>query len=292
MECLPDVIGTAAAADLVFELPHAAHALGVAADAAAEAVNRRSLVAVLENEVQMSLDHGQPLVAAGVWKVYAIAEFRLNLFEEPRLSKRSAGDHDSVAARLLNHRRSVCSGVNVAVSNDGNGIHSIHHRSNAFKPHLPAKHLLGCPPVHRDGGNPNLFEPSRKFWSHNATIIPPEPNLGRHRGARLRSDRFDHPLGEPHGVIDIAQQQRSAMLLGNLVDRTAHIDIDNRRAMVDGPQPGLGQGVGAVAIDLHAQRRIRFARGRQFHRLGCSSQQAVHVEQIRAGKSHPAEFPA
>lgn len=82
------------------------------------------------------------------------------------------------------------------------------------------------------------------------------------------------------------------MFLGHLVDRAAHIDVDDDGAVIDRPKPGFCQRVLAIAIHLHAKRRVCVARGCQFHRLGRPPKDAVHIEQIRARKTNAAQFPA
>ncbi len=82
------------------------------------------------------------------------------------------------------------------------------------------------------------------------------------------------------------------MFLGDLVDRAAHIDVDDDGAVIDRPKPGFCQRVLTIAIHLHAKRRVRVARGCQFHCLGRPPKDAVHIEQIRARKTNSAKFPA
>ena len=53
---------------------------------------------------------------------------------------------------------------------------------------------------------------------------------------------------------------RAAVLLGDLVDRAAHVDVDDVRPAVLGPAGGFAEPVDVAAVELHRQRRVLLAR--------------------------------
>ena len=292
LQCSADIGDARGAADGILELLDPMHAFGIATDAASYSVQRGSFIAVLENQIEVPLDDAEPLLPRRIRQVDTVTQLGLNMPEQPRLAKHAAGEHDAAAFRLCHHLYGVGGAPDIAVADDGNRLHRGDHRGDAFVPHATIEHLLGRSSMYRDCRDADLLESSGKVRSDDVLVIPAEPNLGGDRRAGPAGHGFYHPFGKPHGCLDISQQQRSAMLLGDLVDRAAHVDVHHLRTVIDCPQPGFGQGVAAVAVDLHAQRRISIARLDQFHRLGRFSQQAVHVDQIRAGQSHSAEFTA
>ena len=86
-------------------------------------------------------------------------------------------------------------------------------------------------------------------------VVPAHPHFDRDRYV----DRLDRRLDQRGGQREIAHQRRSGIAVDNLLDRTTHVDVDNRGAAVGIKLGRLGHFRWRAAGELE--------RNRLFHRI-------------------------
>ena len=214
--------------------------------------------------------------------------------EDPRRAQRSASDHDPPAAAGTHEGRNVLRLGDVAVADDGDGTHCVHHLADPFPVGGAAEELDRPAAMDRDRGNACRLQVARQLRRHEMLRIPAQAHLGgdRHAPVGMPAHGFHDALGQLHRAAGVAQEERTAVLLRHLVHRAAHVDVDELRAVVDGPARRLRQRVVPVAVELHAAGLVEPVGGCQFHALGGAAQDGGAVEEVGAGKPHAALLTA
>ena len=214
--------------------------------------------------------------------------------EEPRRAQRSAPDHDAPAAAGAHEGGHVLRFGDIAVADDGNGTHRVHHLADPFPVGGTAEELDRPAAMDRDGGDAGRFQVARQLRRHEMLRIPAQAHLGgdRYAPVGMPAHGFHDALGQLHRAAGVAQEERAAVLLGHLVHRASHVDVDELRAVVDGPARRLRQRVVPVAVELHAAGLVEPVGGRQLHALGRAAQDGGAVQEVGAGKPHAALLTA
>lgn len=216
------------------------------------------------------------------------------LGKQPRRSKSSASDHDSGTTGSPHQFGNSSWCGHVPVSDHGNPSDGTHHLPDRGPIRHATKLLFGRSAVDRDGSNALAFQVRGKVRCHDPVRTPTESEFRGHWNPTTRRppNGVHDPAGQSHGSVRLAEQQRSAVPLCDLVDRAAHIDVHDLRAVIHRPRSGIGQRVSVAPVELNGQRVIGGMRGGQRHRPRAPSKHGVAVQQIRAGQADPPEFPA
>ena len=111
---------------------------------------------------------------------------------------------------------------------------------DAVEPRLAAEAHLRRPAVDRHRADAQLFEPWCQVRRDDARVVPAEAQLARQRHVAQR--RLD-PLDHLQRRVRIAQQLAAAVALGDLVDRAAHVDVDDVRPAILRPARRFAQPV-------------------------------------------------
>lgn len=67
---------------------------------------------------------------------------------------------------------------------------------------------------------------------------------------------MDDLFGHACRSIGVAEEHRSAVGLGDLIDGATHVDVDDFRAVRFGPGCRFEEPVHVVAVNLHAERLV------------------------------------
>ena len=134
----------------------------------------------------------------------------------------------------------------------GNPLDGLDHRADAGAVDGPPKALLAGPAVDDDRGDADLLERPGQRRGGQRRVVPAEPHLDRHRDRRPLDDRRD----QRDRRVGLAHQGRAAAALDDLVDRAAHVDVDDRRPEIDHPLGRVAHLGGDVAVDLDRQRPV------------------------------------
>ena len=106
---------------------------------------------------------------------------------------------------------------------------------------------------------PTCSNSRAKIGGGQIVRVPAEPHLDRDRHLHRVHDLRDQIDGCPGRI---AHHGRSAAAPDDLVDRAAHVDVDDRRAVILNPLGAGSHVVRVAAVDLHRQRPVRRDRSR------------------------------
>lgn len=90
----------------------------------------------------------------------------------------------------------------------------------------------------------------RKFGRVQAAMVPAHPHFD---GDRNRH-RLDCCLNQAGGERQIAHQRRAGIAVDDLLHRTAHIDVDNRRPAIFIELGRFAHFIGSAPCKLHRHR--------------------------------------
>ena len=103
-------------------------------------------------------------------------------------------------------------------------------------------------------------------------------------------DRLDDLGDEVDGRAGrVAHHGRAAAAANDFANRAAHVDVDDRRAVVLDPLGAVGEVVGAAAVDLHGERAILRARREQFDRAFRALQDGAGIDEIGRAQADAAD---
>ncbi len=173
-------------------------------------------------------------------------EVSRDLGQSPRPPLRPAPHHNAIGARqghCLPRRR----GINdIAIGDDGDR-YGVLDRRNCRPIGRAFVELAPRAPVDRDHPDARAFGPMRQFGGIEKCVVPTEPRLERHRHLDRRHHRFD----QGQRMVEIFQERRARIAVGDLLGGAAHVDVDKCRAAgLDHPRR-LGHPIGLAAGDLN-----------------------------------------
>ena len=135
--------------------------------------------------------------------------------------------------------------LDVAVTDHRDLLNRGHHFGDAVEPGMAAEHHLRRAAVNRHQRHADLFQPFGEVGRDNARIVPAQPQLAGER--HVPQDGLDL-LYHPQRLVRIAQQLAAAVALGDLVDRAAHVDVDDVCPAVLRPAGGLAEPIDIAAV--------------------------------------------
>ena len=182
---------------------------------------------------------------------FAGREIVRELAGKPRPALGAAPDHHRVGARGGKRRVGVIKALDVAIDDHGDrhGVLDGAHRRPVGAPFVE---LAARAAVHGDKPHAGLFGTPRQLRRVARTVVPAEPHF---QGDR-HLDRLHHRVDQGERVIEIAHQRRTGFAIGDVLGRTAHIDIDDGGAGSFGHARAFGHPARFAAGKLnHMQSR-------------------------------------
>ena len=182
----------------------------------------------------------------GVRRHVTARQRRHHLADQPRLAIGTAPDHHAVRTALQQRRLGILDRADVAID-DHRQLHRVLNAAHEGPIGGAAVELAAGAAVHGYQVHAFAFGNARQFRRVQAVVIPAHPHLERdgqfhrlHRGAnKLRRQR------------QIAHQRRSGVAVDHLLHRAAHVDVDDRRALLLVELGGFGHAFRLATGQLH-----------------------------------------
>lgn len=182
----------------------------------------------------------------------------------------------------------------IAVADHGRrgrgGFHGFDDVADPVVVHDAGELLLGGSSVDGDHRRAGLHQPRREVPGDRLAVEPAQAQFGGdgHGVADGADNRFDDALGP----LRIAQEFGPAVFLRHLVDRAAHVDVDQRCPVVSRPARPIGHDRRIAPVQLHPDRAVEVVGHRQVERGGGAAEKTLGAEQVGAGQTKPALLAA
>src|SRR2546422_3222064 len=186
---------------------------------------------------------GEPLLGRGGEPRGPAGDEVPGLREDPGIAERAPGDHDPGAVRVGPHRDDVFRGGDVAVPDDRD-VEGLDDAADLVPVRRTGEHLRPGAGVQREGLGAGLAAALRNGNGIALRLVPAAPDLDGDGEMRCTSHRPD----DARDQIEILQAARSAVVLDDLFDRAAEVDVDEV-----GPA-GLGDHLGGTGQDRKSTR--------------------------------------
>ena len=216
-----------------------AEMLASMAQAYAQAVVRKQFVVELVDQGELNRERGRCFAATAV-------KTARDLAGQPGTALRGASDHHSVGARSGKRSPGIVHRADVAVDHERNRDRVLD------RPHGPPVgvalvELAAGAPVYGHKADAGRLRATRKLGRVPGAVIPTEPHLERYR----HRHRGHRGLDQGERMIEIAHQRRARLATDHVAGRTAHVDIDHRRAACFSNAGTLAHPARLASSELH-----------------------------------------
>ena len=147
-----------------------------------------------------------------------------HLPENPGPGGGGPSHHHAVATRLLQHAHDIRGLLDIPIADDRDS-HGIPHPADVLPVGLATPVLRLNSGMERDPVRSSLLQHSGKIHQVLGVVLEAGPHLHRERQGGEPPRRAHHLFRVP----DVAHQGHSPVVLEDLADRTAHVDIDSGR---------------------------------------------------------------
>ncbi len=195
--------------------------------------------------------------------------------DQPGIAVTAAGDHDGVAAGLLQHVQSVAGGEQVAAADDRNGERLL-QAADLFPVGAAAEALGSGAGVQGDGVGPFLDGKAADLQVILGPLVPSRADLDRQRQGSTAANGGDH-LRHPQGLTQHGAAGTGADDLG---DRATEVEVD-QLAGAGELRSRAGHGLRVLAEELHRQRSLLGNGVQQFPGSPAVADQAVGADHLR-----------
>ncbi len=161
-------------------------------------------------------------------KIPRLGKRYLYVGEDPGVTLGTSRNHEVVTPRLIKHRAGIGSAANVAITNDRKGD-SLLYAGDTPPVSITVVELEGKAPVDGQAACPCLFHAPRKVRSGFIPLRPAAPHLDRDRRLNSRP-HFPHDMCSKSRFT---HQSRTVPFFHNLSSRTAHVDVDDGKALTE-----------------------------------------------------------
>ena len=165
------------------------------------------------------------------------------------MAETGAPHHHGIHAVAVEGLAGLFGGGDVPVADDGD-LHAriLLHLADQGPVRLALVELAAGAAVDGERGDTGILQPLGQRDDDLALLVPSEPGLDRDG----QLDGLHHPAGDLHHLVGLAHHAAARPAPGDLVDRTAEVDVDQIRTGLRRPHGRLHHRVGQMAVDLDA----------------------------------------
>ena len=208
------------------------------------------------------------------------------MLENPGIVKRPAADAHAGTAGFVEHLLRRLGRDDVAITDNRNGFHHIHHRPDAREVHRSAEALFARAAMHEDRCHAHVFERAGEVRRGEVLVVPAEAHLGGDGNL----ERIDHAFDQRGRLVQLGHHRRAAAAPRDLVDRAAHVDIHRGNAGGFEIRRGVAHFLGHGPKELHGKRLVCGPGLDEFEGLVAFFEQRTGVDEVGGTQADAADF--
>ena len=203
-------------------------------------------VIMIEHRAIMLYDYAILFFKRRIGQTRSVRQPRHDLTDQPGTTIGAAADHHAIRAALLQSCVGILDRTDIPIDDDGQ-LHRILHLAHKGPVGRPLVHLVTGAAVHGDQFCAQILGDMRQFGRIEAGMIPAHPHLDGDGHVHRLYRRLDQRGGERQ----VAHQRAAGVAIDDLLDRAAHVDVDNGCAAIGIEPGGIGHLPGRTAGQLH-----------------------------------------